>query len=47
MFCPMKPSKIIGNIQDSALRVTYDDQFSSFTELLRIKDDSAIHKQIV
>lgn len=48
MFYSKRSSKLMGQyFWKSSLGNLYDDQYSSFTELLRIKDDSIVHQQNV
>ena len=45
MFYFRRSIKLMSNIFERAFRVIYEDQYSSFTQLLRIKVDSTIHQQ--
>ena len=43
MFCSRRANNLINSVHERALKVIYDDQYISFTQLLSIKDDSTIH----
>lgn len=45
MFCSRRSNNLVNNVYERALKLTDDDQYSSFTQFLRIKDDSTIHQQ--
>ena len=45
MFCSRRSNNLINNIHERALRATYDDHTSNFTQLLEKKRESTIHQQ--
>lgn len=45
MFYFRRSIKLMSNIFERAFRVIYEDQYSSFTQLPKIKVDSTIHQQ--
>ena len=47
MFCSRRSKNLINNIHERALRATFDDHTSNFTQLLKKKRESTIHQQII
>ena len=45
MFCSRRSNNLINNIHERALRATFDDHTSNFTQLLEKKRESTIHQQ--
>ena len=45
MFCSRRSNHLINNIHERALRATFDDHTSNFTQLLEKKRESTIHQQ--
>ena len=45
MFCSMRSKNLINNIHERALRATFDDHTSNFTQLLEKKRESTIHQR--
>ena len=45
MFCSRRSNNLINNIHERALRATFDDHTSNFTQLLEKKSESTAHQQ--
>ena len=45
MFCSKTLNNLINSIHKRSLKIIYNYQYSSFTQLLRIQNDTAIHQQ--
>ena len=45
MFCSRRSNNLINNIHERALRATFDDHTSNFTQLLEKKRESTIHQR--
>ena len=45
LFCSRRSNNLINNIHESALRATFDDHTSNFTQLLEKKKKSTIHQR--
>ena len=45
MFCSRRLNSLVNNVHERALRIAYDDHNSSYSELLKTKNERTIHQQ--
>ena len=45
MFCSRRSNSLVNNVHERALRIVHDDHNSSYTELLKTKNERTIHQQ--
>ena len=45
MFCSRKSNSLVNNVHERALRIVHDDHISSYSELLKTKNERTIHQQ--
>ena len=45
MFCSKRSNSLVNNVHDRALRSVHDDHNSSYSELLKTKNERTIHQQ--
>ena len=45
MFCSRRSSSLVNNVHERALRIVHDDHNSSYSELLKTKNERTIHQQ--
>ena len=45
MFCSRRSNSLVNNVLEKALRIVHDDHNSSYSELLKTKNERTIHQQ--
>ena len=45
MFCSRRSNSLVNNVHERALRIVHDDHNSSYSELLKTKNERTIHQQ--
>ena len=45
MFCSRRSNSLVSNVHEGALRIAHDDHNSSYSELLKAKNERTIHQQ--
>ena len=45
MFCSRRSNSLVNNVHERALRIVHDNHNSSYSELIKIKNERTIHQQ--
>ena len=45
MFCSRRSNSLVNNVHERVLRIVHDDHNSSYSELLKTKNERTIHQQ--
>ena len=45
MFCSRRSNSLVNNVHERALRIVHDDHNSSYSELLKTKNERTVHQQ--